>query len=96
MAIWNYAEDAAWPCTGADNRQTGRVAAEHLLTLGHRDIGLIFPVTDGNDRARHRLSEVLETHEAAGITVPQDRTSKAPYSVAQAKQAALDLLAGPA
>ncbi|UWQ75876.1 LacI family DNA-binding transcriptional regulator [Leisingera sp. M658] len=95
MAIWNYAEDAELPCVGADNRQAGRMAAAHLLELGHRDIGLIFPDTQGNDRARHRLSAVLETLEAAGITVPQDRKSEAPYSVAQAKQAALDLLAGP-
>lgn len=95
MAIWNYEQDADLPCVGADNRLAGHMAAEHLLSLGHRDIGLIFPDTLGNDRARHRLSAALETLAGHDITVPEDRKSEAPYSVAQAKQAALDLLAAP-
>ncbi|MFY0312157.1 LacI family DNA-binding transcriptional regulator [Leisingera sp. D0M16] len=96
MAIWNYAEESELPCVGADNRLAGRMAAEHLVELGHRDIGLIFPDTRGNDRARHRLEAVLETLEAAGVAVPDGRKSEAPYSVSQAKQAALDLLSAPA
>ncbi|KIC17500.1 LacI family DNA-binding transcriptional regulator [Leisingera sp. ANG-DT] len=95
MAIWNYAEDADLPCVGADNKLAGRMAAEHLVALGHRDIGLIFPDTSGNDRARHRLEAVLETLEAAGVAVPEGRKSEAPYSVSQAKQAALALLSAP-
>ncbi|KIC12176.1 transcriptional regulator [Leisingera sp. ANG-M1] len=95
MAIWNYAEESELPCVGADNRQAGRMAAEHLLQLGHRDIGLIFPDTRGNDRARHRLTAAVEALETHGISVPDERKSEAPYSVSQAKQAALELLSGP-
>ena len=94
MAIWNYAEESELPCVGADNRLAGRMAAEHLVALGHRDIGLIFPDTRGNDRARHRLEAVLETLDAAGAEVPEGRKSEAPYSVSLAKQAAIDLLSG--
>ncbi len=96
MAIWNYTEDSELPCVGADNRLAGRMAAEHLLELGHRDIGLIFPDTRGNDRAQYRLSSALETLQKGGVSVPEDRMSEAPYSVAQAKQAAIRLLSGPA
>ncbi|MFA3920606.1 LacI family DNA-binding transcriptional regulator [Ruegeria hyattellae] len=92
LEIWNYAETSELPCVGADNHQAGRMAAEHLLALGHRDIGLIFPDTIGNDRASHRLSAVLEALGSRNITVPDHRKTEAPYSVSQAKQATLDLL----
>ena len=95
LAIWNYAGDSDLPCVGADNRRAGRLAAEHLLALGHRDIGLIFPKTQGNDRAQHRLSAVRSALDDWGILVPEGRVSEAPYSVSQAKQAALTLLSEP-
>ncbi|KIC39684.1 LacI family DNA-binding transcriptional regulator [Leisingera sp. ANG-M7] len=91
MAIWNYAEESELPCVGADNRLAGRMAAEHLLELGHRDIGLIFPDTRGNDRAQYRLTSALEALRKKGVFVPEHRMSEAPYSVAQAKQAAIRL-----
>ncbi|CUK14517.1 Purine nucleotide synthesis repressor [Ruegeria denitrificans] len=93
LAIWNYSEDSILPCVGADNRLAGRLATEHLLALGHRDIGLIFPQTNGNDRAQHRISAVHAALNEMGISVPSEHESEAPYSVSQAKQAALTLLA---
>lgn len=92
LAIWNYAEDSSLPCVGADNRLAGRLATEQLLALGHRDIGLIFPQTTGNDRAQHRLAAVHDALNEMGISVPSEHESEAPYSVSQAKQAALSLL----
>ncbi|NOD47685.1 MULTISPECIES: LacI family DNA-binding transcriptional regulator [unclassified Ruegeria] len=92
LAIWNYSEDCPLPCVGADNRLAGHLAAEHLLALGHRHIGLIFPKTTGNDRAQNRLSAVREALNEKGISVPSEHESEAPYSVSQAKQAAMSLL----
>ncbi|MCG7520812.1 LacI family DNA-binding transcriptional regulator [Ruegeria sp. Ofav3-42] len=92
LAIWNYSQDSVLPCVGADNRLAGRLATEHLLAMGHRDIGLIFPETHGNDRAQHRLSAVHNALDKQGISVPDDHETQAPYSVSQAKQAALILL----
>ncbi|MEX0348223.1 MAG: LacI family DNA-binding transcriptional regulator [Paracoccaceae bacterium] len=92
LAIWNYSEDSVLPCVGADNRLAGRLAAEHLLALGHRDIGLIFPKTTGNDRAQNRLSAVHDALREMGISVPSEHESETPYSVSQAKQAAISLL----
>ncbi len=93
LAIWNFSEESPLPCVGADNRLAGRLATEHLLELGHRNIGLIFPTTSGNDRAQHRLSAVHDTLDAVGVSVPIEHASEAPYSVSQAKEAALTLLA---
>lgn len=95
LAIWNYSKDSDLPCVGADNRLAGRLATEHLLALGHRDIGLIFPKTNGNDRAQHRLAAVHDALHNKGISVPDEHESEAPYSVSQAKQAALTLLTAP-
>lgn len=95
LAIWNYAEDSPLPCVGADNRQAGRMAAQHLLDLGHRRIGLIFPDPNGNDRAQNRLAAAHQALAAAGVTVPEDHETQAPYSLSQAKQAARTLLSGP-
>lgn len=95
LAIWNYAEDSPLPCVGADNRQAGRMAAQHLLDLGHRRIGLIFPDPNGNDRAQNRLAAAHQALVAAGVTVPEDHETQAPYSLSQAKQAARTLLSGP-
>ncbi|MAO00680.1 LacI family DNA-binding transcriptional regulator [uncultured Roseovarius sp.] len=92
MALWNYAPDSLLPCVGADNREAGRIAADHLLELGHRDIGLVFPRPEGNDRASARLWGARERLLAAGIPLIADWQWEAPYSIAQAKQVAQDLL----
>ena len=92
IAIWNHSPEAPMSCVGADNLEAGRMAAQHLLSLGHRDIGLIFPQTTGNDRARERLQGAVEMVEAHGIKITDRWRSEAPYSIAQAKRATLDLL----
>ncbi|WP_306116875.1 MULTISPECIES: LacI family DNA-binding transcriptional regulator [unclassified Roseovarius] len=93
IAIWNHSDQSPMSCVGADNLEAGRMAAEHLLSLGHRDIGLIFPQTIGNDRARERLQGAVAALESHCVTIPDHWRSEAPYSIAQAKRATLDLLA---
>ncbi|MGR3697795.1 MAG: substrate-binding domain-containing protein, partial [Roseovarius sp.] len=92
MALWNYAPDSLLPCVGADNREAGRIAADHLLGFGHRDIGLVFPRPDGNDRASARLWGARDRLSAAGVPLIADWQWEASYSIAQAKQVAQDLL----
>lgn len=92
IAIWNHSDASTMSCVGADNLEAGRMAAQHLLSLGHRDIGLIFPQTTGNDRARERLQGAVSVLEQEGIALPDHWRSEAPYSIAQAKRATLDLL----
>lgn len=92
VAIWNYNTTPRLSCVGVDNAEAGRLAARHLLSLGHRKIGMVFPDAAGNDRARDRqlgaVSELLED----GIEVPQKWRSEAPYSIADAKRACTELL----
>ncbi|MBY8977310.1 LacI family DNA-binding transcriptional regulator [Rhodobacteraceae bacterium NNCM2] len=94
LQIWSYAHDARLPCIGADNVKAGRLAAEHLVALGHRRIGLVFPPVEGNDRARARLEGAEATLTAHGIDVPAHWRKQAPYSVALAKSACEEVFRG--
>ena len=78
---------------GAQNQLAGRLAAQHLLDLGHRNIGLIFPATRGNDRSHDRLKGATQALAEADVTVPSDWQWTTPYSVSQAKAVCVDLMA---
>ncbi|MGA0613838.1 LacI family DNA-binding transcriptional regulator [Paracoccus sp. KR1-242] len=95
LAIWNHAVDAAMPCIGVDNREAGRIAAEHLIALGHQDVALIFPETIENDRARDRMMAALDAFRASGAEIGTRRQIRVPYSVAQAKSACISILNRP-
>lgn len=92
IAIWNYNEASTMSCVGADNVSAGKLAAEHLMSLGHRDIGLVFPSVTGNDRARDRQTGVLAILKEHAIKVPDLWRTQTPYSTSQAKRVCLELL----
>ena len=92
IAIWNHQPDSRIACVGADNVSAGRLAAQHLIDLGHRQIGIVFPRAAGNDRARDRWSGALAALKEAGVQVPDDWQRVVPYSIAKAKEACASLL----
>jgi len=94
ITIWNYDPDARLPCVGADNQLAGHLAASHLIDLGHREIGMVFPATNDNDRARSRMMGAQSALGAAGIPVPENWMRTARYSLAQAKRACIEILEG--
>jgi LacI family transcriptional regulator len=95
VTMWNYSETSRLSCIGADNKKAGTLAAQHLVGLGHRDIGLLFPPTTDNDRARDRRSGVQNILLDAGININPDWDVESTYSIADAKSAALRLLRVP-
>lgn len=92
VAIWNHNARSRISCVGAENTEAGRMAADHILGLGHRRIGMIFPDTKGNDRAQGRLDGARGALDAAGITVPPKWQMTSPYSISLAKEAVGGLL----
>lgn len=97
VAIWNYSEGAPLSCVGVENSEAGRLAARHLLDIGHREVALIFPNPAGNDRAHDRLNGALSELEQEGVEIPEEWRLEAPYSIAEAKRACVSLFQrGPA
>lgn len=95
VAIWNFDASSKISCVGAQNYVAGQMAAQHLVDLAHRDIGLVFPDMGGNDRSADRMRGALGVFAAAGIDIPETRRWVSPYSVAQAKAVCAKLLVGP-
>jgi LacI family transcriptional regulator len=69
-SVLTWSCDARLPSIGFDNQAIGRLAAEHVLALGHRRIGMISGLTAHNDRARSRIDGVRQALLAAGLSLP--------------------------
>ena len=93
IAAWSWAKDSHISCIGSDNAEAGRAAARHILALGHRDIGLVFPPSAENDRARARFHAAQDAVTEAGWQVRADWSALARYSTSHAKAVCSDLLA---
>ena len=92
ISIWNYDPNSEISCVGTDNHEVGYLAAKHLIDLGHNQIGIAFPPTDDNDRARKRLQGAIYALSEAGLEPADQWTVQSVYDITQAKAACLDLL----
>ena len=93
LTVWNWSRKARLPCIGTDNRELGRLAARHLVELGHRDIACLFPDSPGNDRANDRREAAYASFAKAGTPVPRERRIACPYDIAVAKEIVCRLIA---
>lgn len=92
VVLVNWATpDLPLPAILGDNRAGGRLAAEHLLALGHRHIGhLTAPVR--NAAAAERLVGIAEALAAAGLDRASLVVVEGDGQVAGGERAALELL----
>lgn len=95
VTLWGDGGVPGLPSIGANNREAGRMAMAHLLELGHRDIAMLFPDTEHNDRAADRLLGAEDALRSAGVTLPSRRRLHCPYDMAVAKSLAMELLLPP-
>jgi LacI family transcriptional regulator len=92
ISIWNYDPASEISCVGTDNYEAGYLATKHLIDLGHKEIGIAFPPTDDNDRARKRLQGARTALSGAGMEPADQWTVQSVYEITKAKNACLDLL----
>ena len=85
---WNFKAGSRFPCIGASNQRAAQLITNHLIDLGHTDIGFIFPETQFNDRARERKNSALATAIKAGKHPRQGRILTCPYDIGAAKRLA--------
>lgn len=86
-----YVDDSDLPTVIIDNRRAAQTATEHLLTLGHRDIGFIAGPA-GNVLTRDRLEGYRQALGAAGL-VAAEQVATGDFSIISGIRAAQDLLA---
>lgn len=80
------------PAVTCDDRQGGRLVAEHLLELGHRHVGVIAGepyASTGIDRT----AGFVDHYREAGIEIPSSRIVHSPFDAVGGRQAAEELLA---
>jgi LacI family transcriptional regulator len=76
-----------------DNRAAGRMAAEHLLGLGHTRLGVVCGDTRFNDRQRGRLEGVRDALAARGLDLPEWLVSEQDFTLAGGRGGCAALLA---
>jgi DNA-binding LacI/PurR family transcriptional regulator len=81
-----------WPGVASDALAAGRLAAEHLLGLGHRRIAFVGPATDVHG-FRMRERGFFQALSAAGVGLPTDLLRRVPSTVAGGLAAMKQLLA---
>lgn len=69
VLTWRLASNSGQPCVSFDNYAAGRLAMDHLISLGHRRIGLICGRSDVNDRARERRRAYEDRLGEIGVAV---------------------------
>jgi LacI family transcriptional regulator len=79
--------DRAQPCVGFDNREIGTALANHLLELGHTDLGVIAQVTARSDRATRRVLGIRAALAERGLGAPQERFIGEPHKIAEGQLA---------
>jgi LacI family transcriptional regulator len=75
-----------------DNERAGRLAARHLLDLGHRRIGMVTGSLTFNDRQKARLAGVRATLQEADVGLPDWLASEQPLTLAGGRAGCAALL----
>lgn len=80
------------PAIGIDNRQATYDLTRYLMSLGHREFGVVANVPASNDRSRARLDGIVEALDDAGLTLAPERLVRADHSLAQGRMALRHLM----
>lgn len=75
-----------------DDREAAKVAVEHLISLGHRDIGILGGVTMESYAAKSRLEGAMDALNNAEIPFDFDRQYEASYFSISAGYSAMERL----
>jgi DNA-binding LacI/PurR family transcriptional regulator len=81
-----------WPGIASDALAAGRMAAEHLISLGHRRLAFIGPATDVHG-FRMRERGFFQALRDAGIPLPHEWLRRTPPTVSGGQKAMKSLLA---
>lgn len=90
--VLTWCGDPRFDAVVVDNRAAGRLAASHLLDLGHTRFGVVCGATPHNDRQRQRLEGVREAVEARRLELPEWRVVEQEFTLAGGRSGCSALL----
>jgi LacI family transcriptional regulator len=76
-----------------DNEKAGRLAAQHLIDLGHKRIGAVVGSLQFNDRQKARLAGIRAALSAAALHLPDWLVSEQPLTLAGGRTGCSAMLA---
>lgn len=91
IETWTLTADR--PSVGLDNFGAAQVLTKHLISLGHKRIGLIMGRIAGNDRAALRVQGVRSCLADYGFAPPEEYLIARPYNISDIREAMRSLLA---
>lgn len=75
------------PTIGFDNEAASSTAIDHLVSLGHKNIGMFAGITDGNDRASARFSGAKHQLAKHHLVLDEASTCELPYTITAGREA---------
>jgi LacI family transcriptional regulator len=91
--VLTWCDEPRFSAISVDNARAGRIAAQHLIALGHRRIGVVLGALHFNDRQRARLAGIRAAIEEAGLSLPDWCVSEQPLSLAGGRTGCAQMLA---
>ena len=92
VCSWAFDSSARVANIGFDNADAMHAVVDHLVSLGHRQIGMLAGVTASNDRARERVNGTRQRLLHHGLQLPSERVVEVAYSIPESRQALSMLL----
>lgn len=90
---WATAEDSPYPAIGFDGRRGGEMVAEYLLSLGHRDFGIVMGDPTKSDRMQSRLQGIRDALGRAGVALRPEQIVFTSYAVEAVRHGCAELFA---
>jgi LacI family transcriptional regulator len=81
VQTWAPPKASPYPTIGYDNAALARIVVEHLVGLGHRDIGVIAGLTGHNDRVRARIAGIRAAMRRHRLPLPAERVVYTSYRI---------------
>lgn len=91
--VLTWCDDDRFDAVVVDNHAAGRLAAEHLIELGHSRLGVVCGAIRQNDRQRARMEGVRDALAARGLDLPEWRVAEQEFSLAGGRTGCAALLA---
>ena len=79
MVAWASLPYKGHASVGFDNRSSMRMLADHVISMGHKRVGVISGITDGNDRAKERLNGIRDSWRAHSLNINDLHVIQTPY-----------------